>query len=111
MVIVSGPQLTEDVRKASDSQLSFMDAVSEVRVSSRSGSCLLPKLRIQSVQMDYTMSRSMHNDPYHVDIIRGTLTKKLDVLFPNLHDEIVKAFKDEIPATEGALIPIRYLPA
>ncbi len=30
MVIVTGPQLFEDVRKASDNQLSFLDAAAEV---------------------------------------------------------------------------------
>ena len=38
---------------------------------------------------------------YHIPVIRGQLTRNLGNLFSDLRDEIVLAFDENIPQTEG----------
>ncbi|KAF8061617.1 cytochrome P450 [Lyophyllum atratum] len=82
-VVVSGPQMVEDLRKATDDQVSFRDAVADV------------------IQIDYTIGREIHYDPYHIAAIRSTLTRRLVERFPDVQDEIVTAFAEHIPATDA----------
>ncbi|KAF5382328.1 hypothetical protein D9757_008447 [Collybiopsis confluens] len=82
-VIVSGEEMIEDVKKASDSDLSFMEAVTE------------------TLQTDYTMGLAARIDPYQVDVVRTPLTRNLAAKFDDLRDEIQAAFIDEIPAKES----------
>ncbi len=51
--------------------------------------------------MDYTISRSIGGDPYHVEVIRGALTRNIAACFADVQDEIRAAFTDHIPMTEG----------
>jgi hypothetical protein len=76
-VITSG-KLVEELRQATDNELSFMAAVKE------------------SFQTDYTLGEVVHTDTYHITIIRTKLTHNLSVLFPHVHDEIVASFNDVI---------------
>ncbi|PBK94064.1 cytochrome P450 [Armillaria gallica] len=79
VVMVSGPEKINDIRKSSIEQLSFMDA---------------------SVDMDYTINRSIGADPYHAEVIRGALTRNIAACFADVQDEIRAAFIDHIPMTE-----------
>ncbi|KAK7049977.1 hypothetical protein VNI00_005408 [Paramarasmius palmivorus] len=80
-VVVTSPQLVDDLRKAPDDALNFFEAVND------------------SIAMEYTMGEPIHRDPYHINIVRGKLTKNLGVKFDDVRDEIVTAFADEMPAT------------
>ncbi|GLB35443.1 putative cytochrome p450 [Lyophyllum shimeji] len=91
IVVVSGPQMVEDLRKATDDQVSFRDAVADV------------------IQIDYTIGRELHYDPYHIGVIRGTLTRRLAERFADVQDEIVTAFAEHIPPSEG-WTKVRALP-
>ncbi|KAH8092525.1 cytochrome P450 [Cristinia sonorae] len=82
MIIVTGPQLIEELRKAPDDQLSFDEAVSD------------------SLQVDYTLGPTIHTNGYHIPIIRTTLTRNLGALFPDVRDELATAFTDIIPPTD-----------
>ncbi|KAK0226712.1 cytochrome P450 [Armillaria fumosa] len=82
MVVVSGPEKINDIRKASADQLSFMDA------------------NVDQLQTDYTVSRSISADPYHVEVIRGAFTRNIAACFADVQDEIRAAFSDHIPMTE-----------
>lgn len=82
-VVVSGPKMVDDLRKAKDDQVSFLDAVGE------------------SIQVEHTIGWEVHHDPYHVGIVRSALTRSLVERFPDVQDEIVTAFTEHIPATEG----------
>ncbi|KIJ09984.1 hypothetical protein PAXINDRAFT_102115 [Paxillus involutus ATCC 200175] len=77
-VIVSGPQFVEDVRKASDDELSFMEATND------------------NLNTEYTLGHDVHHNPYHVAIIRSQLTRNLGILFPDIRDEIVIAFEETL---------------
>ncbi|KAF7297714.1 Cytochrome P450 [Mycena kentingensis (nom. inval.)] len=43
----------------------------------------------QALQTQWTMGRAMTDDPWHVAAIRGSLTRNLPRIFPEVRDEIV----------------------
>lgn len=63
----------------------------------------------QSLQIDYTLSPAVHMNAYHIPIVRSQLTRALPTLFPDLRDEIVCAFRDEIPESSGESVPVFLL--
>ncbi|THH31099.1 hypothetical protein EUX98_g3096 [Antrodiella citrinella] len=81
-VIVTGPKLIEELRKAGDDELSFDEAVAD------------------SLQVDYTLGPAIHHNGYHIPIIRTTLTRNLGALFPDVQDELSAAFNDIIPPSK-----------
>ncbi|KAF9482443.1 cytochrome P450 [Pholiota conissans] len=76
MVVATGPQSVEDIRRASDDQLSFIEAL---------------------IQSDYTFGPENLRKPFHVAAIRSSLTRNLSVRFEDLKDEIFEAFPSLIP--------------
>ncbi|PBK90609.1 cytochrome P450 [Armillaria gallica] len=82
IIVVSGAEKIEDIRKSSREQLSVMDAVNDL------------------LQMDHTMGRCIAADPYHIDVIRGVLTRNIVTYFADVHDEIKAAFRENIPMFE-----------
>lgn len=90
-IVVSGPKMVDEIRRASDDLLSFMEAAADL------------------IQMDYTMGPQLRQDPYHFAIIQSTLTRNLVQCFPELQEEIVTAFAEHIPASED-WTPITALP-
>ncbi|CAL1702998.1 unnamed protein product [Somion occarium] len=82
MVIVTGPKLIEELRKAPDDTLSFEEATRE------------------SLQVDYTLGPAIHHNGYHIGIVRSNLTRNLAALFPDVRDEIVAAFTEAIPLSD-----------
>ena len=61
----------------------------------------LTYLSLQAVQTDWTLGRSVDRVAYHIPIIRNQFTRALGPLFGEMHDEIVRAFDDNIPKTKG----------
>ncbi|KAF8325934.1 cytochrome P450, partial [Amanita rubescens] len=82
MVVVTGPQLFEDVRKASDDELSFLDAAAEM------------------IHTDLLLGRETHEDTSHIDVVRSHLTRNIAARFSDVQDEIAAAFPEYIP-TKG----------
>ncbi|KZV74109.1 cytochrome P450 [Peniophora sp. CONT] len=80
IIVVTSPQLVEQVRRAPDDTLFFEKAVQ------------------QTLQVDYTLGTDTVEVPYHVDIIRGALTRNLNARFDDIRDEIQVAFGEEIDA-------------
>ncbi|KAK0230012.1 cytochrome P450 [Armillaria nabsnona] len=78
-VVISGAERINDIRKSSLEELSSM---------------------VMSEDMDYTLGRSNRLDPYHLDVVRGALTRNISSCFADVQDEIKVAFKDNIPMTE-----------
>ncbi|KAI3614209.1 cytochrome p450 [Moniliophthora roreri] len=81
IVVVTSPQLVDELRKAPDECLSFEEAVND------------------SLQVEHTLGGPIHHDPYHIGVVRGALTKNLGVKFDEVSEEIAAAFGDEMPAT------------
>jgi hypothetical protein len=56
---------------------------------------------IQTMQFNYTIGHEILEDTYPNEIIRRDLTRNLAVLFPDIYDEVEKAYNEYIPKTEG----------
>ncbi|KAK0452675.1 cytochrome P450 [Armillaria borealis] len=83
MVVVSGAEKVDDIRKSSLEQLSSLDAI------------------IDLLQMNHTMGYSLCVDPYHAEVVRGALTRNIAICFADVHDEMKAAFEDNIPMTKN----------
>ncbi|EEB88457.1 hypothetical protein MPER_13699, partial [Moniliophthora perniciosa FA553] len=76
------PNLIDEMRKAPDDVLSFQEALQD------------------SLQIEYTLGKSMHRDPYQVAVVRGALTRNIGVKFMEVQDEIVASFNELIPVQD-----------
>ena len=47
------------------------------------------------------MGDGVADDPWHVELVRNHLTKKLDTLFPEVRDEVATAFDEYIGSADG----------
>ncbi|KAJ7695419.1 cytochrome P450 [Mycena rosella] len=79
-VVVSGTQLVNELSKASDDDLSVIDAVADV------------------LQTEFTMGESIKYDQYHVGVIGSTLTRNLVAQFDDVYDEIAVSCEDVMEA-------------
>ncbi|EIW64154.1 cytochrome P450 [Trametes versicolor FP-101664 SS1] len=82
MVIASGSKLVEEMRKRPEEELDNMDGLG------------------QFLQTKYTLGEDVHNDPFHVDIIRDKLARGLPAVLAEVIDELTVATREHIP-TEG----------
>jgi hypothetical protein len=97
MVLVTGSELIDDVRKAPDDVLSNAPA-SEVRQRAN-GEFILIWI-IQVLQTKYTMSLLNPNDEYHTDIVRSQLTRNIAATFKEVREELIMGMNDLIPTHE-----------
>ena len=51
--------------------------------------------------MKYTMGQELVDDPWHTELVRNQLTRKLDSVFPVVRDEVVTAFDEYIGSAGG----------
>ncbi|PBK90215.1 cytochrome P450 [Armillaria gallica] len=82
IVVVSGAEKVDDIRKSSLEQLSSLDAI------------------IDLLQMNHTMGYNLCVDPYHAEVVRGALTRNIATCFADVHDGMKAAFEDNIPMTK-----------
>jgi len=59
-------------------------------------------MTFQELQLKYTLGSQIGTNPYHISVVRGKLTRSIPELVPALHDEVVEAFSQHIPPTDGA---------
>jgi cytochrome P450 len=81
LVIVTGPQAVEELRQAAEDELSFLESMED------------------TLAISYTMGSNFQSNLYHVPIIRNQLTKNIGTVFPEVQDEIMQVFDDEIHPT------------
>ncbi|KAK0212142.1 cytochrome P450 [Desarmillaria ectypa] len=82
MVVVSGAEKINDIRKSSLEQLSSHE------------------VNVYLLQTDHTVDRSIRTDPYHIEVIQGAFTRNIAACFADVQDEIEAAFRENIPMTE-----------
>jgi hypothetical protein len=128
LVIVSGQQAIEELRQATEDELSMKMAVEDVGIiiiqSNRSINCIadsLSQLYNGAKYPRWSILPENHpgmcvqqqliylytTDHYHVPIIRNQLTKNIGIYFPEVQDEIMQAFDDEIRPTAGKFSKLR----
>ncbi|KAF8560196.1 cytochrome P450 [Imleria badia] len=79
MVVLTGPELVEELRKIPDDKLSFDHAMRDI------------------LQVKYTFGLEAQTHPYHVTVLQGHLRRKLGNLFPDIHHEICLSFDEILP--------------
>ncbi|KAI0000312.1 hypothetical protein BJV77DRAFT_382129 [Russula vinacea] len=91
MVLVAGPDLIEEVKRAPDDVLSGIGA------------------EMEFLQAEYTLDLLNINDLFHTEIIRSKLTQNIAVAFEKGHDELVMTMDDFIPmrGNEWVTVPIQ----
>ncbi|PIL30288.1 cytochrome P450 [Ganoderma sinense ZZ0214-1] len=94
LVILSGPELVEEVRKRPDEELSLMWAHAEL-----------------IWQSNYTLEPQLSSDRYHVQIVREKLTRRLATMLPDILDEVAVALDEGFGTdtkewTEVAVTPL-----
>lgn len=82
MVVVSGSEKINDIRKSTREQLSSVDAF------------------VDHLQTDYTVDPCVGADNYLAEVVRGAFTRNISTCFADVQDEIKAAFIDNVPMTE-----------
>ncbi|KAF5343388.1 hypothetical protein D9758_015617 [Tetrapyrgos nigripes] len=82
MVVATGPDLVNDIRKASDEYLSGDELLDEF------------------LQLDYTLGQPLREHNYHVNVVQNALTRNISARYSDVRDEIITAFSEEIPVTD-----------
>ncbi|KAF8123587.1 cytochrome P450 [Boletus edulis] len=75
-VLVSSRAQVEELAKAPENELSALEAINN------------------GIQLEHTLGPEIHHNPYHVEVLRSHLTRNLEVLYPEIRDEIVSSFAD-----------------
>ncbi|KDR84437.1 hypothetical protein GALMADRAFT_133736 [Galerina marginata CBS 339.88] len=90
LVVANGRQRVEDIRKASEDQLSGI----------RSNPVFY--------QWDHTLGTGVSDNPYHINIVRGPLTRNLANQFNDIREEMILTLNDMIPCkgNEWASVPV-----
>jgi hypothetical protein len=101
LVVVSGKEKVDELRKANEDVVSFRKAVNEV-----SAQCSRPPAQsvlnaLQLLQLQYILGPEIAFDPYHVAVVRTPLTRNIGIKFPDIQDEIAVGFAEHMPMTEG----------
>ncbi|PPQ74371.1 hypothetical protein CVT26_000689 [Gymnopilus dilepis] len=76
LVVISGPQMLDDVRRASDEYMSLDASESEI------------------LQSKYTAGKAIHSDPWHANFFRAPLTKHLSNRHEGIVEEVLSAAED-----------------
>ncbi|KAH9970801.1 cytochrome P450 [Russula compacta] len=92
VVVPSGVEQIEDVRRAPDDVLSNMEPLREF------------------IQAKFTIAFLNIDDTYHRSIIRSRLTRNVAPTFDQVHDELVGALSDSIPVVGEEWSKVSILP-
>jgi hypothetical protein len=49
---------------------------------------------LQYLQLDYTLGPEVTTNPYHINVVRSTMTRNVAAQFEDMHSEAVSAFED-----------------
>ena len=101
VVFVSSPEAVQDVGRRPESELSLDESMKEVRLPSLPSSRISDHYRLTSSQLfqaDYTVTRDVTRDPWHVEIIRTKFARDLFSVFLDLVDELPLAMDECFPA-------------
>ncbi|KAG1749804.1 cytochrome P450 [Suillus paluster] len=92
VVVLTGPRLIEELRKVPEDELSFDHAMRDL------------------LQVKYTFGIDAQEYPYHVHVTRNHLSRNLQVLFPDVYDEITHVFRTIMPSDQGGWAKVRLYP-
>ena len=68
---------------------------------------------LQKVQVEYTLGRNVYQNHYHAAVVRLHLTRNIEVLYPEIRDEIATSFAEVLDLTgngeESRLTSVYYM--
>ena len=96
LVVVSSPELIEDVRKAPDDALSLLAYAEDVYILPRIFDSYSHRY-FQLFQSKHTMDMLDPSNHYHTDVVRMKLTRNIADIFKDVHDELVMSLEASIP--------------
>ena len=99
MVILSNHEHLEELAKASDDDFSFREGINDVSNHSPLLQLSLFQCVLQQVQVEYMVGPHIYHNPYHLAVVRHHLTRNIEVLFPEIRDEIVTSFVEVLDLT------------
>ena len=82
MIVGASPQLIDDIRRAPEDQLSLKDSTAEM------------------FHTDILLGHELHEDDFHVEVIRNYFAKNFAARFDDVADEMKVAFEEFVP-TKG----------
>ncbi|EIW86892.1 cytochrome P450 [Coniophora puteana RWD-64-598 SS2] len=88
VVVVTDPDSIDELRKKTEEELSFDQATKDL------------------LRVEYTFGNEVQLNPYHAMVVRNQLTRRLADIFPAMHEEIVLAFNDVIPAQQNEWVAV-----
>ena len=100
-VAVTSPQQIDDMSKAPDDVMSSMEANADVCITIAYHIPLVANSPLQILQMDYTLGKQVHRDPYQIKVFKGTMTRNIPARFAEVRDEVVTAFSELLPPQDG----------
>lgn len=65
---------------------------------------------LQRIQSEYTLSKELNENPYHLEIISKKLTQRLGVILPEVLEELTLTFKESTNIGPGTQRPIYIWP-
>ncbi|KIK55510.1 hypothetical protein GYMLUDRAFT_62472 [Collybiopsis luxurians FD-317 M1] len=93
MIIIHGHQLIEDTRKASEEELTMTESLNDGRRLNDCGK--------QALAVDYTLTKQVASDPYHVAIVRTPLTRNIAAGFGEIREEMELAFAEYLAVVKN----------
>ncbi|KAH7885960.1 cytochrome P450 [Phlebopus sp. FC_14] len=93
VVVLTGKQLIEELRKIGDDKLSFDHAMQDL------------------LQVKYTFGFEAQTNPYHVTVIKHHLRRNLHEVFSEIYDEVVLTFDHLIPSHKNGWVKVQAYPA
>ncbi|KAJ7449179.1 cytochrome P450 [Mycena latifolia] len=88
LVVITGREMIDDIRRASVEQLSLDEAANSL------------------FHLEHVLGYEQYHDPFQIPVIRTTLTRNIGACFPDAENEVIAAFKDLIPAQRDAWISV-----
>jgi hypothetical protein len=93
-IVANGTHRVEEMNKGSGKELSAILNFQSVSPFEPAKCHLLNFL--QYLQLDYTLGPEVTTNPYHINVVRSTMTRNVAAQFEDMHSEAVSAFEDLI---------------
>ncbi|KAF7297715.1 hypothetical protein MKEN_01394900 [Mycena kentingensis (nom. inval.)] len=102
MFLANGRGRVQEIIAAPEDVLSFEAAAGGVENMLSGG---------QAAQFNYTLGRAITENQYHAAATRNGLTRNLEKCYPDVHDEMVRAFGDaiQLPDSEWQLFSVEEI--
>lgn len=105
LVVVHQPEYLKDITRARDDQISFLDALNEVKYLFVGWFVKINNPK--GAQFDYTIGPELHANLSHINITRGSMARNIAARFLDLLDEADKSIHE---ITQGANEGTPYRP-